>query len=303
MSSTNNRVFLGVVVSTVVVATYYRWRRKCRWDLSEKLSIILCTSPVRTNPSTLLIEETVGSVKYHAPASRKCRWYIVCDGYKIRQEPKFRSGQVTVEAGEKYEAFLEKLQRLKLGEYIRCPERLGFGFALKRALSFIKTPYVMVVQHDRNFVRDIDLEELVQEMEKNASWLFYLGLPTSTTLALGYIEYVLSKYSIRIKSRQITPKLHVLPLIQWYDSTHICLTKHYTQFVYRGDLVKKGGFVEDKLGQKQLADIRKTGLEAHAEYGTYVLDDGIHQPIVSHLDGHDPLSFKKFKFIKTNSWS
>ena len=43
-------------------------------------------------------------------------------------------------------------------------------------------------------------------------------------------------------------------------------------------LVARGGFIEDKFGQAQLADIRKRGVEAaHPEYGTFVavgpLDD------------------------------
>ena len=38
-------------------------------------------------------------------------------------------------------------------------------------------------------------------------------------------------------------------------------------------------FIEDKLGQKQLLDIRTQGLAAHAEYGTYIFNDGL----LSHL--------------------
>ena len=62
--------------------------------------------------------------------------------------------------------------------------------------------------------------------------------------------------------------------------------------------MKRGGFVEDKLGQYQLADIRANGLDAHAKYAQFVLDDGVDAPMVSHLDGHDALSFRKFSFIR-----
>ena len=80
--------------------------------------------------------------------------------------------------------------------------------------------------------------------------------------------------------------------LQWYDSTHVCSTAHYRDFVYRGGLVKKGGFVEDKLGQFQLADIRENSMAAHAKFAQFVLDDGVQAPIVAHLDGHDALSFR-----------
>ena len=160
---------------------------------------------------------------------------------------------------------------------------------------------MIVVQHDRNFVRDVDVAEIVKVLEANDGWLKYVGLPTSTTL--NYARLVLSKYGIKID--QAAPdgaSFKLTPLLQWYDSTHVCSTKHYREFVYRGDLVKKGGFVEDKLGQHQLADIRENGMAAHAKYGQFVLDDGMGKPIVSHLDGHDALSFRKFSFVKTDTW-
>lgn len=71
--------------------------------------MILCTSPVRTNPSTALIEETMGSLRFYASALTRCPTLIVCDGYKIRPEARYRSGQVTVEGGEKYEGYLKRL--------------------------------------------------------------------------------------------------------------------------------------------------------------------------------------------------
>ena len=51
--------------------------------------------------------------------------------------------------------------------------------------------------------------------------------------------------------------LRLLPLLQWYDSTHLCGTAHYRDFVFgeRGGrrMVAKGGFIEDKLCQVRAA--------------------------------------------------
>ena len=72
--------------------------------------------------------------------------------------------------------------------------------------------------------------------------------------------------------------LRFVPLLQWYDSTHFCSTAHYRSFVFgrrNGKrLVAKGGFIEDKLSQQQLAEIREGGVEANRDWGTYLLDDG-----------------------------
>jgi hypothetical protein len=83
-------------------AAYRLYLRQRGWRLRDRLTIILCTSPTKTNPSTALIEETVGSMRRYAPALADCRVLISCDGYKIREQPRYRSGQVTAEGGEKY---------------------------------------------------------------------------------------------------------------------------------------------------------------------------------------------------------
>lgn len=110
----------------------------------------------------------MGSLRHFASALAKCPTLIVCDGYKIREEARYRSGQVTVEGGEKYEDYLRRLRALRYGKMVRCPERLGFGFALRRALSYVRTPYVIVVQHDRNFARHVDVEGIVKAIEANS---------------------------------------------------------------------------------------------------------------------------------------
>ena len=97
-----------------------------------------------------------------------------------------------MEARRRYEEFLKRLAKLNLGQIVRCEEREGFGFALKNALRHVRTPYVLVVQHDRNFVRPADVEAVVRCLEANAETVKYVMLPTTT--CLHYARLVLSKY-------------------------------------------------------------------------------------------------------------
>ena len=287
----------GAATAAAVAAIIIeRWRKKRRgWRLEDKVTVVLCTSPVKSNPSTKLIQETYGSMCHYAPCLKACRMIICCDGYKTRERPKYRSGQVTEEGGKAYEEFLQRLKKLNLGEIARCSERQGFGFALRNALTRVRTPYVIVVQHDRNFVREAPIVDIVKCLEKNDAWLKYVLLPTTTVL--NYPRYVQSKYQLRIAPQPTEFGFSLTPLLQWYDSTHVCSMRHYREFVYRGGLVARGGFVEDKLGQYQLKRIKERGLSAHAEFAQFVLDDGIEKPMVSHLDGHDSRVLDKVRFV------
>ena len=71
----------GAAAAAAVAAIIIeRWRRKRRgWRLEDKLTVVLCTSPVKSNPSTKLIQETYGSMCHYAPCLKACRLIICCD--------------------------------------------------------------------------------------------------------------------------------------------------------------------------------------------------------------------------------
>lgn len=279
-------------------------------QLKERLTVILTTSPVGRHPSTDLIDEVIGSM-HLADDLPTCDMIIVCDGYKgtnsegvAYKEPRYRSGIVDPVSAQNYESYVAKLKTKAVDsktsnmKVLELESRHGFGFAVRAALEHVKTPYVLVMQHDRPFTRRCDLPRVVQAMDSNPSELKYVGVPTSTTV--GHQYHVLSKYGIRISPFHADSKgLKMLPLIQWYDSTHICQVSHYRGFVFGPRrLVSSGGFIEDKLGQAQLADIRERGVEAaHPTYGTYLVQgDGFSEACVAHLDGRDLLNGTKFRF-------
>ena len=208
-------------------------------------------------------------------------------------------------------------------EIVELDERHGFGFAVRVALfHHVQTPLVVVVQHDRTFTRraefigDIAAEMLLQTEAK----IGYVLLPITSTNA--YAEQWKSKLGqngikgaeadITRMALQITasdgsgngrsggnsgdggggsstdvPQL--LPCLRWYDSTHIAFSSFYRDVVFgkhRGStLVKRGGFIEDKLGQAQAQDVMERGVAAAAAYWRmWLYQDGLGRA-VSHLNG------------------
>lgn len=88
------------------------------WGDAPEVTIVLTTSPCRSHPSTMLIEETVSSIARHAGASpaTETRLLVVCDGVKVRAKSKFRSGQVDEDGAARYEAYLDRLAWLARDE-------------------------------------------------------------------------------------------------------------------------------------------------------------------------------------------
>eukprot|EP00927_Polykrikos_kofoidii_P009440 TRINITY_DN13935_c0_g1_i1.p1 TRINITY_DN13935_c0_g1~~TRINITY_DN13935_c0_g1_i1.p1 ORF type:complete len:387 (+),score=62.23 TRINITY_DN13935_c0_g1_i1:36-1163(+) len=280
--------------------------------LSEKITVLLSTSPVGRHPDTDLIDEVIATMQY-AEGVSECRLIIVCDGYRSENgdgvaftESKYRAGIVDAKSAANYEEYKARLREKAASsstmEVFELDSRHGFGFAVRAALPLVRTPYVFVMQHDRSIMRPANIRRLVAAMERDPARLKYIGLPTATTL--GHKSHVLSKYGIHIEAHIAdSDGLVLMPLIQWYDSAHVCETEYYRNFVFDPvrKLVARGGFIEDKFGQFQLADIRKRGVDvAHPEYGTFIAvgpasEFGEH--IIGHLDGRDMRNGKKFRFV------
>ena len=71
----------------------------------------MSTSPVISHPSTALIEEVAASLSF-MPALCQCPKLVVCDGYKVKDKNKFRSGQITRERAQAYIEYKRRLRSL-----------------------------------------------------------------------------------------------------------------------------------------------------------------------------------------------
>lgn len=264
-------------------------------SLDERVTIVLTTSPCISLPSTRCIEEVLASIADFG-GLKGARKIIVCDGVKCRDVNKFRSGVVTKEARAKYEVYLQRLMHLTQtqgplygAELLRLEERHGFGHALKRGIMRVVTPYVLVCQHDRSFRRRVRMSDVVKVMDENPDSVSYVGFATKTTLQ--HDRHILS-YDLHVERRRFPElELELVPLIQWYDSMHLARTSYYISKVYgmqRFSNLSLGGFLEDTIGQVMLAEIREQGVEAHAHFGTFIVEDTINSPTVGHIDSHDP---------------
>ena len=59
----------------------------------------------------------------------------------------------------------------------------------------------------------------------------------------------------------------------------------YRRVVFRKGLVKRGAFIEDRLGNEMLEALRREGAAAPLRYGCWIHDDGVRVPMVVHNHG------------------
>ena len=96
--------------------------------------------------------------------------------------------QPRIEEAQRYHQFIERLREKSaesscedafFGSHVlSLSDHHGFGFAVKAALNHITTDYVLVVQHDQEFIAGFDLEALLETMSLHSGVVKYVGLPS-----------------------------------------------------------------------------------------------------------------------------
>jgi len=205
--------------------------------VSELLTLLVITSPVRAHPATDVLDHVVGSFP-KIQGLQECPKYIVCDGYRLFHKDCFKAGKITAQTAEHYEEYKVKLKEYAKNaeleptnpwygmEVVEMEHHLGFSFTVKYALDhLVETPYIFLVQHDRPFLRDFNLELCLNTMENHPE-IKYLGLKTPKTRHLRGGTGRKSRCEGTIFTKG---ELQVYELWFWYDSNHLCRTSKYQE--------------------------------------------------------------------------
>eukprot|EP00755_Sulcionema_specki_P033031 Sspe_Gene.20228::Locus_7424_Transcript_1_1_Confidence_1.000_Length_1495::g.20228::m.20228 len=273
---------------------------------STSLTVVVTTSPVASNPSTQLFEALLSTFAV-VPTLEDCPLVVMCDGYEVlgaeskKKTLGYKRGVVTQEAAHAYEEYKTRLRSLLATRprtaVVALPSRHGFGWAVRTAIGkHVRTPFVMVIQHDRLFRCGFDLPGVLDVMARNPQYaVVYMKTPS------------MQDHDKKIQSRVHTPggqewgdegePIEVAPSIfftrcfAWLDTTHIARVDHLKRFVFgsrglpagSGVPIKCGEFPEDKLNQVQIKALRDDGFSSHARFGTWILQSST--PTVSHISG------------------
>ena len=142
-------------------------------------------------------------------------------------------------------------------------------FAPALESGHVTTRHILVVQHDRCFMRPFDLSRAVGCMRADAR-VRYLLVPTRSVRT--HAQTIAGKCAARLP-RIVANGVRLQALGFWWDSTHLATADHYLRFVLAERCVKRGAFPEDTLGKQLLAEVKAHGAAAAERYHAYVWDD------------------------------
>ena len=152
------------------------------------LTVVVTSSPVRSNPSTRMLLECLASLDVHGGLGR-CRKLIMCDGFKVRQRSQRKVGIVTDEEACLYRTFVQRVASLcrehdafKRTRVVRLARRQGSAYAIREAIgAHVTTPFVLIVPHDCLIARPVRLEALATAMHAHPRRVRYVKLVGTST--------------------------------------------------------------------------------------------------------------------------
>jgi len=225
------------VINNKCMAWWMRYKRDLKVGLLGQvndypITVLVPTSPIESNPSTAIIEETIQSIKTHLP---DVEIILMIDGIREQQE----------DMRENYNEYI--LQVLWLANHkwknvypLLFEEHQHQALMTKEALKHVRTDLVMFVEHDTPITPDREIQwgqiaMMIASGEANLIRLCHeeLILPDYKHMMIGEVEEVL-------------PNFKAIRTAQWSQRPHIASTAFYRDFLdkYFGN---EKTMIEDKM--------------------------------------------------------
>jgi len=236
-------------------------KEKDRDSTSSRVTVIVTTSPMISDPEPDILEKVLSSLSYAGLS--QCRIILVMD-YFVAGEPRKRRlcGRISADRVAAYEersaAVIESARNgsfghsLKQLEVLRLKSWHGFALAVKRALQEVRTSLVCVVQHDLVFRRKIHIVPLLNVIQEKNNGVNYIYFKRDAQK--NYREKAKSLHRLELgppKSFGAMMDTSLIRLPRYFDGTHVACTEWYRNFLY-GTNFKPGQFIDQSIGKQML---------------------------------------------------
>lgn len=241
------------------------------------LTIIITASLIPSHPKIKLIQETIESLQLiNIPSDTEI---ILAHDYSDNNN---------------YSDYLKNLNEyIKSYSNIKIVKRENHGHLtgnIRNALQYVDSKYILVLQHDLPFIKMIDIQKIIYDMEENNNikYIRFGKTKAPTSWDNNNIKKI-RFFKTKLKNIRKLDRLYGLQVKQknytytrtpaWSDQNHLCLTSYYTNIVMKE--CPDGCFMERILHGKNKNE------EIHNKYGTYLLGELNNHLIIKHTDGRN----------------
>ena len=177
----------------------------------------------------------------------------------------------------RFAGYLENLEEyISAFRNMRIVVRTSHGHLtgnVRNAFNFINTEYVLILQHDLPFVRDLDIEKVIEDMRNNPE-LKHVRFNKRANTKMG-TDALNELFGKQIMSRNYT----YTRTPAWSDQNHLCRCEYYRDIILKE--CDDGKYMESYLIKKSSTE------EIHDKYGTFIFDKINEPACIDHIDGRN----------------
>ena len=196
-------------------------------DIQGNLTVVILAHPVKSHPSLDLILQTYNSLsKLNLPSNTKV---ILSHDAPKTDLSKERISQF-------YNYLLELRQHFKDSENVFVtvnPKHKFLSGNIRHALSFVKTKYVLLMQHDLAFCTDVNITGLLEVMSSNDEIKHVRFNKRNNSNREGWDFYIKERANfIREDTfKASTGEIKLFRTLAWSDQNHLTTLEYYKKLV------------------------------------------------------------------------
>lgn len=245
--------------------------------MNSLLNIIILSSPIPSNPSTKIIDKAIKSLSLlRYPEDSK----IILAHDFPQSESKIKN-----EYFNYYENLKNKYGHLDNFTLTMSDKFVHMSGNVRNAFNYVDSKYVLILSHDFIFVRDIDIDLIMEDMEKNPQLKHVRFNKRANTHRGGDWESsgkVFDKFSVSGNHEYTSTPC-------WSDINHISPTSYYKDVILQE--CRDGGALENffycRIKKAYENDEPSLTTQTHEKYGTFLFDKLNAKPYVYHTDGRE----------------
>lgn len=193
----------------------------------EEVTIIILAHPVKSHPSTELIEKAYNSLA-HLGLGKRVKVIIAHDA------PKKNLAKDRILDFNHYLENVKIFFKSEVNVTILANRKHEFlSGNIKKALGLVKTPFVLIMQHDLAFCSDVNIPALIEVMKSNDHIKHVRFNKRGNSVREGWDFYIKARAEfIRQFDFQTTKgDLSLLRTLAWSDQNHLTTVNYYKNLV------------------------------------------------------------------------
>lgn len=261
-----NNILIIIFIIIIILFIYFLHNRnlfneyKGGFNSGNKLTIIITSSFIKSHPDIKHIKEVIESLKYLNTN------YDLILAHDYNDSPKYK---------EYINNLKEYIQDLKNTKILIRDSHGHLTGNIRNSIPHVETEYILLVQHDLPFIRDVYIDKVIEDMEKYSD-IKHLKFARVNNKVLKNSTWDNKNNTYGYKTYK--NNYEYTSVDSWSDNNHLCKLEYYKDIVMKKcpDGVPMELILNDKIKSK----------EDQLYYGTYVLGNkDYEEPYLTHSDG------------------